>query len=269
VISPEDVIKYANKSAALRTKSGFFKKGKREETPLAWEKFLYPYYDVKMEITLKEIEKLGSKYRSMTKVIKSRACIDGKTGAIVDGTKDGISYRYSFLKDLSADETAFLYYIHQIDDVLLHELSGLGFSVEKLMTISDKLASKGYLKKSGTKKPRYKISKGVELPNPTKLNCIMEDHVATESSSTDRVIRPDITAASLPIQLAKYWNHCNIPSSTLVYYPYYGITYDRKDYYRIEVIDGLTGQRQESLEHIVSVRPQNKITKNQTTNQTK
>ncbi|HXV50696.1 MAG TPA: hypothetical protein VD689_01050, partial [Nitrosopumilaceae archaeon] len=49
------------------------------------------------------------------------------------------------------------------------------------------------------------------------------------------------------------------PASVLVYYPFYGITYDRKDYYRIEVIDGVTGKRQDYLERIVTVRPQNKI----------
>ena len=54
-----------------------------------------------------------------------------------------------------------------------------------------------------------------------------------------------------------------MPASVLVYYPFYGITYDRKDYYRIEVIDGVTGKRQDYLERIVTVRPQNKIENSQ------
>ncbi len=256
--TPEQVIDYAKQSSQKRTKGGMFSKSEFVETPIAWERFLYPYYDVAIEITMKEIEKVNGSYESATKVIKCRICVDGITSAIVGGTKEGISYSFDFLKDLSADEIALLYYVHNMGDFTVKDLLALGTSIEKSIKLVEKLVSKGLLKReNGTK---FRITKDTRMPNPAKLNCIMEDHTATATPTSDRVIKPLISSAALPLQLSKYWARCHIPSSSLVYYPYYGITYDRKDYYRIEIIDGVSGNRQERLEQLVTVRPKNKIT---------
>jgi len=255
--TPEQVIDYAKQSSQKRTKGGRFSKSGIVETPIAWERFLYPYYDAAMEITMKEIEKVNGSYESATKVIKCRICVDGITSAIVGGTKEGISYSFDFLKDLSSDETALLYYVHNMGDFTIKDLLALGTSIEKSIKLVEKLVSKGLLKReNGTK---FRITKDTQMPNPAKLNCIMEDHTATESPTSDRTIKPLISSAALPLQLSKYWTRCNIPSSSLVYYPYYGITYDREDYYRIEIIDGISGNRQERLEQLITVRPKNKI----------
>jgi hypothetical protein len=256
-LSEKDVIKYAKQSAAARSKSGLFKKEKIQETPLAWEKFLYPYYDIEMEITFGEIEKTKSKNDSITKTIRCKATVDGRTGVIVDVTKDGISYKYSFLNDLSIGEISLLYYVNPIQSFTLKEISGLGLGVENSIQVLEKLTEKGYLKrKGGTGK--YQIAE-LHLPNPSKLKCVMEEHGITQETTSERRIKPSITAASLPLHLGKYWARCHVPASVLVYYPFYGITYDRKDYYRIEVVDGVTGKRQDYLERIVTIRPQNKI----------
>ncbi|MDP2667884.1 MAG: hypothetical protein Q8O65_04140, partial [Nitrosopumilaceae archaeon] len=106
---------------------------------------------------------------------------------------------------------------------------------------------------------KYQIAEELQLPNPSKLKCVMEEHGITQETTSERRIKPSITSASLPLHLCKYWARCHVPASVLVYYPFYGITYDRKDYYRIEVIDGVTGKRQDYLERIVTIRPQNKI----------
>jgi len=252
------VIDYAKQSSQKRTKSKMFSKGELIETPIAWERFLYPYYDVSMEITMKEVEKLHGSYETATKAIKCRACVDGITSAIVDGTKEGISYSFDFLKDLTVDETALLYYVHNMGDFTVKDTLALGTSIEKSINIVEKLVSKGFLKRERASN-RFRITKDTQMPNPTKLNCIMEDHIATESPTSDRTIKPLISSTALPLQLSKYWMRCHIPSSSLVYYPYYGITYDRKDYYRIEIIDGISGNRQERLEQLVTVHPKNKI----------
>ncbi|MBM3910657.1 MAG: hypothetical protein FJ356_03300 [Thaumarchaeota archaeon] len=257
-LSEADVIRYARQSVAARSKSGMFKKEKIQETPLAWEKFLYPYYDIEMEITLGEIEKTKSKNDSITKTIRCRATVDGRTGVIVDVTKDRISYKYSFLNDLSIEEISLLYYVNPIQSFTLKEISGLGLGVKNSIQVLEKLTEKGYLKrKDGTGK--YQTVKELQLPNLSKLKCVMEEHGITQETTSERRIKPSITAASLPLHLGKYWARCHVPASVLVYYPFYGITYDRKDYYRIEVIDGVTGKRQDYLERIVTVRPQNKI----------
>jgi len=256
--TPEQVIDYAKQSSQKRTKGKMFGKRGLVETPIAWERFLYPYYDVAMEITMKEVEKLNGSYETATKVIKCRTCVDGITSAIVDGTPEGISYSFDFLKDLSADETALLYYVHNMGDFTVKDLLALGTSIEKSIKLVEKLVSKRFLKRERGS-TRFRITKETHMPDPTKLNCIMEDHTATAAPTSDRVIKPIISSAALPLQLSKYWIRCHIPSSSLVYYPYYGITYDRKDYYRIEIIDGISGNRQERLEQLVTVRPKNKI----------
>jgi len=258
-LSEDDIIKYARQSVTVRSKGGLFKKEKKlQETPLAWEKFLYPYYDVEMEITLREIEKTKTKNDSITKTIRCRATIDGRTGAIVDVTKDGISYRYSFLNELSTEEISLLYYVNPVQSFTLKEIPGLGLGVENSIQVLEKLTEHGYLKHKG-RSAKYQIKKELQLPNPSKLKCVMEEHGITQETTSERRIKPSITAASLPLHLGKYWARCHVPASVLVYYPFYGITYDRKDYYRIEVIDGVTGKRQDYLEHIVTIRPQNKI----------
>jgi len=258
ILQSEQVIAYAKQSSQKRTKGKMFSKSELVETPIAWEKFLYPYYDVAMEITMKEVEKLNGSYETATKAIKCRACVDGITSAIVDGTKEGISYSFDFLKDLSADETALLYYVHNMGNFTVKDLLALGTSVEKSIKLVEKLVSKGFLKRERGS-TRFRITKDTHMPDPAKLNCIMEDHIATAAPTSDRVIKPIISSAALPLQLSKYWVRCHIPSSSLVYYPYYGITYDRKDYYRIEIIDGISGNRQERLEQLITVRPKNKI----------
>ncbi len=256
-LSEDDVIRYARQSVIARSKNGLFKKEKIQEVPLAWEKFLYPYYDIEMEITLDEIEKTKSKNDSITKTIRCRATVDGRTGVIVDVTKDGISYKYSFLNDLSTIEISLLYYVRSIQSFTLNEISGL-LGVENSIQAIEKLTEKGYLERKGSA-GKYQVSKELQIPNPSKLKCIIEEHGITQETTSDRRIKPSITAASLPLHLGKYWSRCHVPASTLVYYPFYGITYDRKDYYRIEVIDGVTGKRQDYLERIVTIRPQNKI----------
>jgi hypothetical protein len=261
-LTESDVIRYARQSVTARTKGGLFKKEKMQETPLAWEKFLYPYYDIEMEITLGEIEKTKTKNDSITKTIRCKATIDGRTGAIVNVTKDGISYKYSFLNDLSTAEISLLYYVNPIQSFTLNEISGLGLGVENSIQVLEKLTEKGCIKRKGDAR-KYQIAEELQLPNPAKLKCVMEEHGIAQETTSERRIKPSITAASLPLHLGKYWARCHVPASVLVYYPFYGITYDRKDYYRIEVIDGVTGKRQDYLERIVTVRPQNKIENSQ------
>lgn len=258
-LTVDDIAKYAKESSAARTKGGMFSKEKIVEVPLAWEKFLYPYYDVEAEITLKELEKIGNGYEPITKSMKSKLTIDGRTGALVDVTGDGISYRYSFLKDLSTEEIALLYYSLQANSFSANDLSGLGISVEKSIIVAEKLAAKNYLKRESGRTIKYQLQKELQIPNPTKLKSISAELDTIEATTNDRKIKPSVTSSSIPLQLAKYWSRCHVPSSTLVYYPFYGITYDRKDYYRIEIVDGVTGKRQDYLEHFVTIRPQNKM----------
>lgn len=92
LISVDDIIIYARKTAEKLSKGGFLGHGKIFEEAYAWEKILYPYYDLETEETINVVEKHGwFKKEKVTKILKSRISIDGTIGAIVDVTDKGIS----------------------------------------------------------------------------------------------------------------------------------------------------------------------------------
>jgi len=48
-------------------------------------------------------------------------------------------------------------------------------------------------------------------------------------------------------------------TSNLVFYPFYGIIYERENHIRTEVIDGITGIRQPKIERLVTIESEKKI----------
>lgn len=263
-LSVESVINYAKESSAKMSKGGFLGHGKIPEKALAWEKILYPYYDVETEETINAVEKRGwFKKETVTKTLKSRISLDGITGAIIDVHDTGISYEYSFLKDLNVDELNLLHYISSVSYFTIQDLRGLGHSDAKARRLADGLAANGILRRTNSRPAKY-ISVHPYPKNPGSFTSIIEKYPLVESKTTDRMIDTVISSSSLSSYATRYWPRCNTIAFVLVYYPYYGITYERVDGRRTEIIDGITGTRQEYLERIISVQPQNKIEKRST-----
>lgn len=264
-LGEEILIKYAKETAAKNSKGGFMGKGKVEEKAVAWQKFWYPYHDVKMSITVRETEKRGwLKKEEVTKTLESRTSVDGMSGAIVNVNDSFISYTYAFLKNLSMDEVNLLYYVSNISSFTIQDLRGLSQTEAKSRKIADGLASKGILNRRATRPAQY--SPRYEYPkNPALFVSLMEKYPVIESSTTDRVLEPKISAYSLSSDLNRYWNKCDILSSELVYYPYFGIVFERDDNSRVEIIDGVTGTKQDYLERVVDIAKQNLIDNGQQT----
>ena len=257
-ITEEELIRYASNTSEKNSKGGFLGKGKIEEKPVGWEKFYYPYYDVEIEVTVKDTEKRGwFKKEQVTKTIRGRIGLDGQTGAIADVNPQGMSYQYAFLKDLDADEVKLLYWVGS-GTFTTADLRGIGQSDAKSRRIADGLASKGILRRQSTRPIQY-TTKYPYPYNPDKFVSLMEQYNATESTVDDRVILPHFSENVITSYFDKYWDKCNYTSSDIVYYPYYGVMYSREDHTRFEVIDAVTGLRQEYLEKFVSVTPTKKF----------
>ncbi|MGI0082389.1 MAG: hypothetical protein ACREAG_03680 [Nitrosopumilaceae archaeon] len=228
-------------------------KGKIEEKVIGVTKFLYPYYDVDMEAKIRVIEKTGwfSK-EEIVKNVNSRTSVDGNTGAIVDVTSNGISYVYSYLTNLTAEEIYLLYYVSGVKAFEKRNLSAIGWSDGKINKTVNSLTGKGLLVQTSTRPAIYKPVNQYPY-NPSVFTSLIEKFKVTDTISNDKKMENNFPAGSIATFFNAYWSGCDIKSIDLVYYPYYAIIYERKDETkRTEIIDGITGQRQEYLERIMT-----------------
>lgn len=253
-LSLEEVKRNATESAEKRSKGGWLSVGKVEEKVVSVEKFLYPYYDVDIEAKIRVVEKTGwFSEDNITKTVSSKTSVDGNTGAIIDVTSNGISYIYSFLSNLSEDEIRLLYYVSRVKDFDKRSLSAIGWSTGKISNIVNSLAGKGRIEQTQTRPVVYK-SVNPYPSDPSIFVSLLEWHQILETNTDDKKINNKFTPGSIATAFDKYWIGCRIKSIDLVYYPFYGIIYERKDNSkRNEIIDGVTGFRQEYLEKIVSL----------------
>jgi len=257
-IFPDDVKKYAAAIAEKNSKGGLFGKGKVIERPEGWELFYYPYFDVEIEATVKETEKRGwFKKEQVTKNVKSRTGVDGLTGTIIDVGSNGISYKYAFLRNLDMDEVIFLSWIGS-SKVTIKDLRGLGHSDSKSRRIADGLASQGIITRQNTRPAQYQ-SRYPYPYDPAKFISLIERFHPVKSSITERKIVPKLQERDMPSLLERYWNRCRVISSQIVYFPYYGVVFDRDSHSRFEIIDAITGSRQEYVEKFVNVEVKEKI----------
>lgn len=247
------VEQYAKEQAEKRSKGGFMGRGKVEEKFLAATKFLYPYYDVDMEAQTYQVEKTG--WRSKEKIVKkirSRTSVDANTGALVFVTDNGLSYAYSFLSKLTDEEISLLYYVSTVRAFEKRELSAIGWSTGKINKVVNSLAGQGVLRMLQAR-PAVYGSAYAYPSDPSIFVSLMEKYPVVDSVTSEKKLEKLIPPASVITAFQSYWASCNVLSIDLVYYPYYAVIYERPDgSKRTEVIDGLTGQRQEHLEGIIS-----------------
>jgi len=252
-VDQSTIEQYAKVQAEKRSKGGFLGRGKVEEKFLAAERFLYPYYDIDMEAQTYQVEKTG--WRSKEKVVKkirSRTSVDANTGALVFVTDNGLSYAYSFLNGLSDEEIRLLYYVSEVKAFEKRELSALGWSTGKINKVVNSLAGQGVLRMIQAR-PAVYASAYAYPSDPSIFVSLMEKYPVVDSLTNDKKVEKLVPPASIVTAFQSYWASCNVLSIDLVYYPYYGVIYERPDgSKRTEVVDGITGQRQERLEKIIS-----------------
>lgn len=252
VLTFDQVTNYANETIQKRAKGGFMGKGKIIEKLVGVKKFLYPYYDVNMEAKIRKVEKTG--WRSTEEsiqTISSRTSVDAVNGSIVNLTHEGIDYSYSYLSELDNEEIQLLRYVSNVESFEKRSLSALGWSAGKIGKIVNSLSGKGVLVQTIARPATY--SRVWNFPSdPSIFQSVLENHTMIPLESDNKTINPEISPASIITAFGNYWNGCSISSIDVVYYPYYAIGFGKEDNTkRIEVLDGISGFRQEYVEELI------------------
>jgi hypothetical protein len=252
LVSSEQITQYANETIEKRSKGGFMGKGKIIENVVGVKKFLYPYYDVDMDAKIRKEEKTG--WRSTEEsiqTISSRTGVDAVTGALIHLDTKGVDYFFSYLSKLDEEEIRLLRYVAKIKLFEKRNLSALGWSAGKIGKIVNSLCGKGVLQQTNARPATY--GKVYQYPlDPSDFQSIMEEYQVITFDSDDKTIEPEISPASIETAFSRYWDGCKINSIDVVYYPYYAIAYGKEDgTKRIEVIDGMNGNRQEYLDALI------------------
>jgi hypothetical protein len=166
-----------------------------------------------------------------------------------NGQKSMVSTRPS---KLTSEETRLLYYVSEVNAFEKRELTALGWTTTKINKVVNSLAGKGVLHLIQTRPAIYK--RAYHYPSdPSVFVSLMEKYPVVDSVANDKKLESLIPAASIVTAFQSYWASCNVLSIDLVYYPYWGVVYERPDgSKRIEFLDGVTGQRQEYLEGVIS-----------------
>ncbi|MEM3144366.1 MAG: hypothetical protein QXW91_07070 [Candidatus Nitrosotenuis sp.] len=251
-ITLDEVKKYAEESAQKRSKGGIFGRNKIIETVKIIQRFLYPYYDIDVDAKVHQVEKTGwfSKEEIVT-IVSSRISVDANIGAIIHAQKEGISYVYSYLSGLTSDEIFMLYYVSGVKEFEKRNLSAIGWTSNRINNTVNSLMAQGVLMQTNMRPATYKIVKPYPA-DPSVFQSIMKGHTVTESITEDKKIDCTVQPASIATLFQGFWSGCNVKSVDLVYYPYYMITYERKDgTKRCEIMDGVHNTRQEYLERII------------------
>ncbi len=123
-----------------------------------------------------------------------------------------------------------------------------GYVESKTKRIINGLVGKGVLKAINTRPIQYKVN--VEYPNdPSLLNAVRKVFTVTDYlEQSGQIIEPKIEPALVSRAIENYWVAVKIDDIATIYYPFYGIWYEREDgSTRLEAIDGISGKLNEHI----------------------
>lgn len=233
--------------------------GKVPESVAGVKKILYPYYTLDAEFRLSMVEKTG--WFSKEEIVKTASggvSIDAVDGALIDvimrdnGDGDSgiwfISYRYSYLKDLD-DDGLYLFRVAP-DKFEKRSLSALGWSAARINKAINGLWNNDVIKMIDPRPVTFELVQ--EFPwYPLGLGSLKnqgEERLTSRKSTVNLGIGQERAIKTLE----HYWPDCDVKSVTLVYYPYYAVTYRRDDDSTVtRFVDGISGERQEYLDDTI------------------
>ena len=184
----------------------------------------------------------------IVKTVSSRTGVDATTGAIIDIDNNGIYYGFSYLSSLTEEEISLLYYVSKVKAFEKRNLSSIGWTTTKINKVVNSLTGKNLLVMVNARPATY--SSRYNYPyDPSIFASLIESFPLTEKITDELKIRNSLPAGTISTMFQSFWSSCKISEIDLVYYPYYMVVFERKDgTKRTEIIDGLTGNRQEYLE---------------------
>ncbi len=226
-----------------KRRGGFLGMGKVLETLESLALYYYPYYEARVDVQLTETERAGLlKKKFVHELAKTTVSVDAITGVLIEVSDMGISYSYSYLANLTAEEVALLRAVgsRRFDSA---SVLALGYSEGKGRKLVNTLVGKKVIERVATRPAAYKSTKAFPS-DPRSLKSITETlQVEEQAQADDRIFsgsRKDPSA--IITALRSYWSGALVESLNLIYNPYFVAIYRRPDNSaRNEIIDAITG----------------------------
>ena len=240
----------ASAHARKRSSGGWFSHNTHEETVHDVLELSYPYYEVlvKTRVHQKERRGLFSK-ETVTRTIRHAVAVDGVTGELVD-FGSAASYEYAYLRQLASDDIAVLASCSSAGKLKRQNAVVTGLPANKVKTILTRLEAIGLIRRVNNRPVTYKIA--VPFPHrPDDVAGPTERHANSITDDDPGYAKVETVISPHEIEeiLGEFWGECAVESTTLLWYPYYKVTYMRSDRsMSVSVLDGMTGERQPHLE---------------------
>ncbi len=204
-------------------------------------KFYYPLYQVFFDYY-----PLKGKYVSLS------CFIDGITGEIL--LKKGRRTRgIRDLMGLNPEQRSVMFFIMRRRQVTLPEIARAGHLDEKKVkkTVNSLVQKEFLTVKPGSETRPEVMRSAIELtisgdPRKKVVNFLPIADDAVE----DEAVIPPVLAEKEAKKAAEIWERSSVWDVSLVYYPYFVITYQKK----VEVIDGVTGKKDDYVKSMVAFR---------------
>lgn len=213
----------------------------RKDVIYGISKAYYPLYQVFFDYF-----PLKGKYVSLS------CFIDGITGEILLG-KGKRTRGIRDLMELNPEQKSVMFYIMRRRQVTLPEIARASHLDEKKVkkTVSS-LVQKGFLTvKPGSETRPEVVRSAIELemsgdPRKRVVNFLPTEEDTVEGGA---VISP-VLAEKEAKKAVEIWERSSVWDVSLVYYPYFVVTYQKK----VEVIDGVTGKKDDYVKSMVAFR---------------
>lgn len=228
-----------------KSKGGFLGVGKIFEEVKNIQPILYPYYDLNIQVNVKQEEKTGfRKTETVEKIIQCKVSVDAIFGGIVDALDTIVSYQYA-LPQVSEEESKFLRKCRKGFE--MKYVIGMGSGEAKMKRLVNGLVSKGILNASSTRPVFYSLR--LDYPeNPSLLHSLSYVHPTTMFTSDGAKILESKIEPHLIIKMVENYLDAKVENINIVYYPYYQVEYGREDNsLRVEILDGISGNANNAL----------------------
>ena len=241
----------ASISAKKRSSGRLFGRSRAEEALHSVNEILYPYYDVVVKIRINRKEKTGMfSKKNVTRTHQYVITVDGRTCEIVNFKDNIVSYEYAYMRCLSSEETMVLAACSMAGKIKRQNMVVAGLSTNKVKTIMMSLEASGLIRRVDNRPVTYKMAVPFlhDPNNITGLTKRYKDYF-TENDPEHNRIESTVNSGSIENELKRYWGECAVISTMQIWYPYYEVVYKRSDGSKsVEIIDGMTGERQTHIE---------------------
>jgi hypothetical protein len=247
-LSIQEAERIERETLAQRAKGGFLRTAKIIETLDSISLQYLPFYEVQVEASVFEEEKTGLRSkRTVQKRVTANVNFDAQNGDIATISEEGISFPFSYLKNLEEEEIQVLKVMKEDGWYGPKEVTGIGISEGKARKILSRLSTVGAVKVGSGNRGAIVYRPSTDFPrDPRLLGSISNRLPIQEISKTEAtLISPEISASDIIKRIASYWN-AEVKKVSMLYYPFYICSLMTQDgSKRTDLIDAISGKLRE------------------------